>query len=109
VADLSHGELDRFLAVFPPRPVSSKTITDVRQIKKQLAWVRAQGYSVDDEETMPGVRCMAAPIRNHTGRVIAALNVSGPAAEFEGPTLASYAAGVGAAANAVSVRLGYSA
>jgi DNA-binding IclR family transcriptional regulator len=109
LADLPRDELDRYLAAFPPRAVSSKTQTDVYQIKEQLARVRAQGYAADDEETIPGVGCIAAPIRNHTGRVIAALNVSGPAAEFEGSARTSYVRGVGVAATAVSVRLGYPA
>jgi DNA-binding IclR family transcriptional regulator len=109
LADLPLDELDRFLAVFPPAAVSSKTLTDVCQIKEQLARVRAQGYAADNEETIAGVGCIAAPIRNHTGRVVAALNVSGPAAEFDGSTRASYIEGVGAAAATVSVRLGYSA
>jgi len=108
LGDLSPAELERFLTAHPPQPLSLKTTTDVRQIKEQLVLVRAQGYATDDEETMVGVRCIAAPIRNHTGRVAAALNVSGPTGEFDGPNLVHYIAQVKAAAAAVSVQLGYS-
>jgi DNA-binding IclR family transcriptional regulator len=38
-----------------------------------------QGYAVDDEENEQGIRCVAAPIRNESGKVIAATSVSGPA------------------------------
>lgn len=45
----------------------------------ELSRVRAQGYAVDNEEHEPGIRCVAAPIRNHIGEVIAAISISGPA------------------------------
>lgn len=41
--------------------------------------MRALGYAVDDEEHEVGVRCVAAPVRGHRGKVIAFLSISRPA------------------------------
>jgi IclR family acetate operon transcriptional repressor len=41
--------------------------------------VRAQGYAVDDEENERGIRCVAAPIYNETGKAVAAISISAPA------------------------------
>ena len=44
----------------------------------ELQAIRNRGWAIDDEEHEYGVRCVAAPVRDNTGRVIAALSVSGP-------------------------------
>ena len=54
------------------------TITKVSQFKKHLESVKTQGYAVDNEENEEGIRCVAAPIRNERGEVIAAMSISGP-------------------------------
>jgi DNA-binding IclR family transcriptional regulator len=61
------------LACFTPR-----TITSASKLKSHLAMVLARGYAVDDEEREAGLRCIAAPVRNHTGKVVAAVSISGP-------------------------------
>lgn len=55
------------------------TITDPVQLKEHLKAVRTQGYAVDDEENERGIRCVAAPIYNETGRAVAAISISVPA------------------------------
>lgn len=54
------------------------TISDPKKLMRHLASVRAKGYAIDDEENEPGIRCVAAPIRNGSGKVEAAVSVSGP-------------------------------
>ncbi len=58
--------------------LTRKTIVDGGELKKHLADVRTQGYAVDDEENEEGIRCVAAPVRNDRGEVIAAISISGP-------------------------------
>jgi len=58
---------------------TENTITDSIQLKEHLKTVRTQGCAVDDEENERGIRCVAAPIYNETGRAIAAISISGPA------------------------------
>jgi IclR family KDG regulon transcriptional repressor len=58
---------------------TENTITDLIQLKDHLKAVRTQGYAVDDEENERGIRCVAAPVYNETGRAVAAISISGPA------------------------------
>jgi DNA-binding IclR family transcriptional regulator len=58
------------------------TLTDFRAIQEDLAEVRERGYAWDREETVPGGRCVGAPIRRPDGDVVAALSISMPKDRF---------------------------
>ncbi|MEW6264606.1 MAG: IclR family transcriptional regulator [Thermodesulfobacteriota bacterium] len=58
---------------------TKNTITDSTVLKEHLLLIRKQGYAVDDEENEAGIRCVAAPVFNEEGKVIAAISISGPA------------------------------
>jgi len=60
---------------------TENTITDLAQLREHLKIVRNQGYAIDDEENERGIRCVGAPIFNESGRVVAAVSISGPAFE----------------------------
>jgi IclR family transcriptional regulator, KDG regulon repressor len=83
------------------------TIVDKRQLRRELAATAARGFAVDNVEHEEGVRCVAAPIRNHEGRVVASVSVSGPSQRLPPDRDAVIAARVIAAANEISRRLGY--
>jgi len=55
------------------------TITDAAALREDLQLTRSRGYSVDQAEHQPGLHCVGAPIRDLSGRVFAAISVSGPA------------------------------
>ena len=55
------------------------TIVTPAEYKAVLEQVRQNGFAVDNEEREEGLRCIAAPIRDHTGQVIAGMSVAGPA------------------------------
>jgi IclR family KDG regulon transcriptional repressor len=57
---------------------TANTITNLSGLKQHLKMIREAGYAIDDEENEAGVRCVAAPIRNEIGEVVAAMSVSGP-------------------------------
>ena len=84
------------------------TITDVEELLPMLAQVRAQGHAYDIEEYAPELCCVAAPIFNHAGVVVAALSFSVPAYRFS-ESRSSYRAAIQEAAFEISERLGYSA
>ncbi len=75
---------DRDLPRFTPH-----TITDSGRLLVNLAEVRTRGYSDDLEEFEEGLRCIAAPVRDYTRKVIGALSVSGPAHRLTDDKIAS--------------------
>lgn len=54
------------------------TITNQEVLREHLAQIRQQGYAYDDEENEPGVRCIAAPVYDVTGMLVATIGISGP-------------------------------
>ena len=67
----------------------------------------AEGYALDVEEFERGLRCIAAPVRDQSGSVVAALGLAGPASRLTGDRLRGLAAPVMEAASDVSRNLGY--
>lgn len=55
-----------------------RTLTTRRALLDEIERTRARGYSIDDEEFAPGIRCVARPIYDDAGAMIAAIGVSGP-------------------------------
>lgn len=84
-----------------------QTITEPQRLRRELARVRALGYAVDNAEHDPGVRCVAAPIRNHAGMVIASLSISGPATRIPLEVVPRVAERVKGVAAKLSAQLGY--
>jgi len=84
-----------------------KTVTRREALLEALAEVASRGYAVDDEESENGLRAVAAPVRNHTGAVIAALGVAAPVQRMTKKMLQTCVPDVIATAAAVSLRLGY--
>ena len=91
-------------------PLEAKTpdtIVDPGQLAAELERTRERGYAIDDVENEDGVRCVAAPIRDHAGVVIAALSVSAPAYRFALEDLPALAPDVVAVAREISSRIGF--
>ncbi len=78
LAYLSGPEMRAFLESAALRPLTPRTITAAPILEQELERVRGQGYAFDDEEFNQGIRCLAAPVRNFTGHVVAAIGISGP-------------------------------
>ena len=78
-ANLADADSERLYQLIEWQPMTRKTIVDVDAFRGALRVTRQRGYAIDDEETFEGVRCVAAPVKNHRDEVIAAMGVSGPA------------------------------
>jgi len=83
------------------------TITEADALRRELATVRARGYAIDDEEVEIGLRCLAVPIRNYTGAVVASLSVAGPAQRMTMKSLHLFAPDAIQTGRAISQRLGH--
>jgi DNA-binding IclR family transcriptional regulator len=69
--------------------LTANTITSPGALRKELDRVREQGWSVDREETMAGLQCVAVPIRSSSGDVCAAISASGAASRVSEQSIAS--------------------
>lgn len=82
LAFMPGDDTGQFLAPDRLQKVSRNTITDPSDMLRELSAIRAAGYAVDREEAAEGISCVAAPIREYSGRVTAAVSISGPASRI---------------------------
>ena len=106
LASLSDGEARRILGSRKLPAITPHTITDPPTVIASLAKVRRQGFALVNEENIPGVLSVGAPIRDRSGAVVAALSVAFPKYLDSGLTLASVEPLVTAAALRISRLLG---
>jgi DNA-binding IclR family transcriptional regulator len=104
VAYLGAEALDRMLRSCRVT-LDDRTDVDIDEYKRALERVREQGYAVDDEDMVPGVRVIAAPIRNNRGEVIASLSVAGSVVRLTSERMPEVIREVVHAANEVSAKL----
>jgi DNA-binding IclR family transcriptional regulator len=89
------------------RRFTPNTITDPDKLELHLEQVRLNGYAQDQEEIEIGLSCVAAPIKNHRGAVIAAISVSGPTNRIATGSINNLTADVVDTARLISGQLGY--
>lgn len=82
LAFMSDEEIEEILPEEQLDPYTGNTITSRKTLKEDLKKVVEQGYALDDEEMDLGVRCVAAPIRDYTRRIVGAVSISGPSMRF---------------------------
>lgn len=83
------------------------TISDEVTLGTELQLVRQRGYAIDDEENEPGIRCIAVPVRDHTGRTQYGVSISTLTLEHSVSQLKAMAPIVLDAAAEISRLLGY--
>ena len=85
------------------------TITSLSALYEELDGIRACGYAIDNEENEPGVRCIAAAIRDYTGRSRAAFSISAPSLRLPDERIFDLTTHVCATAEKLSKEMGYTA
>jgi IclR family acetate operon transcriptional repressor len=83
------------------------TITSKKALRKELKKIHEQGYAIDDEELAAGLRCVAAPIFDHTGVVKFAMSISCPAMRLPMDRVEDIQLKIKEACQQLSARLGY--
>lgn len=78
LSGLSQEELADLLALGPLLKCTPNTITGIPDLLRELDKVRKQGFAIDNEESFPGIRCVAAPIKNSKGKIVAAISATVP-------------------------------
>ena len=98
-------------ATFPrgqPLPaMTPNSISSATKLRTHLAEVRAEGVAYDEFESNDSVRCVAAPVRDHTGRMVAAMSISVPAVRWTDERGVEWTDLVRRGASALSERLGH--
>ncbi|MGI6789845.1 IclR family transcriptional regulator [Aminivibrio sp.] len=84
LSSLSRNQVERILNEKGLRRYTKNTITKPDLLEKELNKVRFQGYAIDDEEFMEGLYCVAAPIADLRGLIVAAISISGPVGRLSG-------------------------
>ncbi|MFI8521683.1 IclR family transcriptional regulator [Streptomyces sp. NPDC085481] len=111
LAALPEAELDARLAGHPEgRPLAALTpdsITEPDALRAALAETRTRGTAVEHRESNPDVSCVAAPVRDRAGRVVAALSISVPVIRWTEERETELAALAAKGADDLSVRLGH--
>lgn len=106
LASVEPAELDVLLAAGWPA-LTTRTITDPDELRAQLAAARRDGIAHESGESTPEVSCAAAPVRDDTGRVVAAISVAVPDSRWEQRPTAYWDQVVREGAAALSELLGH--
>jgi len=107
LAELAEQEVLDVIRRWGLKAVTANTITSAAALKAELRAVRSRGYAIDDEEKEEGLRCVSAAVRGHSGKLFAAMSVSGPAFRLTKERIPEIGQAVMQAANELSEELGY--
>jgi len=106
LSDMNDEERAATIASIKLGPFTPNTIRTAEALEHELERVRTEGFAVDAGEHEEGVACIAAPIRDYSGRAVAAISVSWPTFRFEEERRAEYRERIMAAAAEISSVLG---
>jgi IclR family transcriptional regulator, KDG regulon repressor len=108
---LAYESRDHLTQIFEGRPLKKHTTNTIDNFEKLLTHLREVvrlGYAVDDQELEEGIRCVAAPVKDYSGRVVAGVGLSGPVPRFSMERIEKELVPlVKEAATKISRRLGY--
>jgi DNA-binding IclR family transcriptional regulator len=107
MSGMSDAEIERLIAVHGLKAYTRNSITDPAALRRELASIRESGIALDNEELNPGVKCVAAPIRNFSGAVVASISLSGPTQRFTPAAMRRFEKEVRSAAAEISRSLGF--
>lgn len=85
------------------------TVASAEAMRKEVKKIRQNGYATDVEEEMAGVHCVATPVFNQFGAIVAALWTSGPSGRLTRDRFPDVARTLGEASDRISANLGYTA
>jgi DNA-binding IclR family transcriptional regulator len=104
--DHDFDELERVFGAGPLPAAGPNAPRSVAELHERIVLARAAGYAAVREESEAGLVAAAAPVRDHRGRIVAAVNISAPAFRFE-PRLALAGERLLAVAEELSLAVGW--
>ena len=91
LTSFSDEQIEKLAAENGLTRMTDRTIDNTEQLRREITIVSEQGYALDNEEAERGGRCIAAPIHDETGQVIAALSITGPTSRIQLDSVDEYA------------------
>jgi DNA-binding IclR family transcriptional regulator len=107
LAHITKEELNDYLAHTQLASYGPNTIVSKKKLREELQKTRERGFAVDNEEMADGLRCVAAPVFDHTGRARYALSISSPATRLPMDGVENMQLKVRDICRQLSERLGY--
>ena len=107
LAYLHRARIAEIIAASPPTARTPLTLTKLAEIKKEADLTRKRGFSLDNEEFNPGVRCLAAPVFASDGSVAAAIGITAATVRFTKDRIPEMAGKVQSIADELSRLMGY--
>ena len=107
LADRADDDLERFVARAGLPSRTRHTITSLDGLRAEIADVRSHGYALDREENVPGLGCVAAPIRDLTGTVRYGISISTLTLEHSYEQIEAMASMAVESADKISAALGH--
>ncbi len=83
LSEMSEAELSDYFKNHTLRPFTAKSIRTEAALREELKRIKERGWSIDDEEHEDNIMCLASPIRDNNGHVLAAISVSWPLFRFD--------------------------
>lgn len=109
LAGLPENELEQILAQVSWERKTPHSIVDPNVFRSHLQTVRERGWAIDDEEDLINIRCVAAPVRDMQGHVVAAISAVGTVLDISQGRFEELATTLCATAQEISQQLGHSA
>ena len=107
LAAMSAKELARYLKTVTLKPLTVQTITQPPALREELKKIAKNGYAIDNRELDENIRCLSGPIRDESGKVVAALSFSGPTTRVNMVRLKTYIKTMTDISEEISQKLGY--
>jgi IclR family KDG regulon transcriptional repressor len=107
LAAMSAREMDRYLQTVTLKSLTGQTIARTQALREELKKISQDGYAIDDRELDENIRCLSSPIRDESGRVVAAISFSGPTTRVNMVRLKTFTKTMTDISEKISQELGY--
>jgi len=107
IADLSKKERKKIIGNKSLQRLTKNTIINKKVLENEIEKIQKLGYATDDEENENEIKCIAAPIKDNNGKVVAAISISGPSYRFNTAQQKIMIKAVIETAKQISSRLGF--
>ena len=107
LSEMTEEELVGYLSTHQLKPFTPKSIRTEEAMRAELKAIRERGWAMDDEEHEMNIKCIAAPVRDYTGKAVAAISASWPLFRFDEEKKEEFISQVTGVTKELSSLLGY--